>query len=126
MKRDAENTGAAPAASRPCRDAQEKKHSSPHLLYMKMLCLTQKLLAHKGGPHPCSLEVQSHIRATGTAIIHNDSALLQGKDDRNCTGVRNWPAEAQQAKKAVPKEGEKSLKGILIRLFPRIVCCSVQ
>lgn len=103
VKRDAVNTGAAPAPSHPCSDAQEKKPSSPHLLFMKMVYLTQKLLACKGGPHPWYLETKSHLSATGIAIIRDDSAFLQGKDDRSCTGLRNWPAEAQHAKKAVTK-----------------------
>lgn len=67
----------------------------------------------------------SHISATGTAVVHDGAALLQGKDDRDCMGVRNWPAEAQHTEKAVTKEGEKSLKGILILICLRIVHCSV-
>lgn len=70
---------------------------------MKIVFLTQKFLAHKGGPHPWCLETKSHISATGTADAQGGSALLQGKADRNCTGLRNWPAEAQRANKAVTK-----------------------
>lgn len=78
---------------------------------MKIICHTQELLAHRDGPDPCCLETERHVIAIGSTMIPNVSALLQGKDDRKCKVVKNWPAETRNAKKVVPKKGEKNLKG---------------
>ena len=78
---------------------------------MKMACHIQELLAHKDGPDPCCLQMQSHIYTIGTTMIPDNSALLQGKYDGKYKVVKNWPAETQNAKEVAPKEGKTSLKG---------------
>lgn len=71
---------------------------------MKMVCHIQELLAHKNGPDP---HWESRL---SYKYYYNTQPLLRGKDDRKCKVVKNCPAETQNAKKVLPKEGKESLK----------------
>lgn len=43
-------------------------------------------------------------------MIPDNSALLQGKNDGKCKGVKKRPNETQNAEKVVPNEGKENLK----------------